>query len=199
MSARLQWDAGVGFLPVSESPYDAAYFDKYRRYADTEMGRAITQARVDLVRRHMGGGTVCDVGIGCGAFVEAAQCAGYDINPAGVAWLNERAAYRDPYAQDFDALTFWDALEHIPDVALMLTNARRWVFASLPIVPGDGPPNVGWKHWRKDEHCWYFTAAGFIRWMSGHGFDLVEANRAETALGREDIMSFALERRVLPV
>ena len=190
-------ERGMGYLPVADAPYDAAYWAKYEEYALTEMGRRLTALRCDLVSRHAGDrATVIDVGIGCGDFLvhRGGETFGYDINPVAVAWLKDRFAFRDPHDQPADALTFWDALEHIPDPGPILANARGWVFCSLPIVPGDGPPRLDWKHLRRDEHCWYWTRAGFIGWMAAHGFECVEHGTPESLAGREDIETFAFRR-----
>lgn len=196
-SEGLVWlpERGMGWLNVTESPYDAAYFDKYREYAETEMGRAITAARVALVRRHAPDArTVVDVGIGCGAFVEAADCYGYDVNPAGQEWLITRGSWLNPYHNPVDAVTMWDVLEHIEEPERLLETVREWVFVSLPIVPGDGPPPLDWRHLRRDEHCLYFTRDGLIAFMAEHGFRCVEHGTPESLLGREDIGTFAFRR-----
>jgi hypothetical protein len=196
-TAGLVWlpERGMGFYPVAEQPYDAAYFEKYERYAATEMGRAITAARVALVHRHAPAATVVDIGIGSGDFIAARGewTYGYDINPAGVAWLQSRDLYAHA-PTTAEALTFWDSLEHLPDAAAFVASARRWVFCSLPIVPGDGPPRMDWKHFRPTEHCWYWTYRGLIKWMEEQGFACVEHNTMETLLGREDIGTFAFKR-----
>lgn len=186
---------GMGRLRVTEAPYDAAYFEKYEGYARTPMGRAITEARVQLVNRHTDRHVV-DVGIGCGAFIEGRRgwTWGYDVNPVGVEWLNRCGRWCDPYAAPVEAVSFWDVLEHIPDPGALLANVRRWVFVSVPIVPGDGPPPRDWKHLRPDEHCWYWTRAGFVGWMASHGFELVERSDFETRLGREDVETFVFRR-----
>lgn len=195
----LPW-RGIGFYPVRESPYDGAYFRKYQEYAETVMGRRILGARVGLVRKHLQPGeTLLDVGIGCGAFVEAMGCRGFDVNPAGVVWLKDRRCWGDPREVPVDALTFWDSLEHIYEPEAMLANARRLVFLTLPIVPGDGPPPRDWKHLRRDEHVWYFTADGLIDWMAEQGFGCIEANNTESYLGREDVWTYVFERRKQPV
>lgn len=198
----MHWDImrGVGFLPIEAAPaevYDADYFAKYVGYADTDQGRAITAARVEMVRRHAGDVSLCDVGIGCGSFVEAwPRAVGFDVNAVGIAWLKERGLYRDPWVEQFDALTFWDALEHIADPAPLLANASEWVFVSVPVVPGNGPPSPDWKHYRPTEHCWYWTHEGLICWMEEHGFRCVEHNEMESELGREDIGSFCFHREL---
>lgn len=192
-------ERGMGWLNVHDAPYDAEYFDKYARYAETDLGRAITASRVDLTLKHQRSGVLVDVGIGSGAFVEARRrwaprTFGYDVNPAGVEWLATSGYWLDPYAIKVDAVSLWDVLEHIPDPAPLFANVREWVFCSLPIVPGDGPPPADWKHLRRDEHCLYFTRRGLIEFMEEHGFRCVEHSTPETLLGREDIETFAFRR-----
>lgn len=186
---------GVGYMPLEgRPPYDAAYFEKYRGYAATELGRALTQARVDLVWRHWQG-PVVDVGIGCGQFVEAHPAAvGFDVNPAGVAWLAKRGLYHDPRRHRYEAATFWDSLEHIANPAEILDNVDEFVFVALPIF-ADLAHVLRSKHFRPDEHAWYFTATGFVAFMHEHGFECLERNEVETTLGREDVHSFAFRRR----
>lgn len=187
---------GMGALAYPSVPYDADYFARYIRYANTELGRKLTQARLDLVRQFYGDGHVIDVGIGCGAFVEArgGWTWGYDVNPMGVSWLKDHGRYRDPYEREFGCGTFWDVIEHIPEPGLILAQIRRWVFISCPIVPGDGPVTEDWKHYKPGEHLWYWTREGLIDWMREHGFRCRYRGIAETVLGRDDIGSFAFER-----
>lgn len=194
-------ERGMGWFTVREQPYDAAYFGKYDQYAESALGRAITAERIALVRRHSAlAGSLIDVGIGSGAFLAEldtctnGQAFGFDVNPAGIEWLESRGMLRDPYAAPFDVATFWDALEHIGNAAQLLRNVRRWVFCSLPIVPGYGPPPKDWRHFRPTEHCWYWTREGLINWMAEQGFQCVEHNTAESLLGRLDIGSFAFKR-----
>lgn len=204
LAEGLVWlpERGIGYFPVQTGtePYDAAYFDKYTAYRGSEAFGRLNAARVDLVHRHAGPhAVVCDVGIGDGAFIEARGDAlgftlGYDVNPAGVDWLKRRGSWLDPYVTPVEALTFWDCLEHIHDPAPLLASAIRWVFVSIPIVPGDGPPRSDWKHLRKDEHCWYFSRKGLIAWMAEHGFECIEVNANETLAGREDVEAFAFRR-----
>ena len=183
---------GVGYLEAKPRCYDSAYFAKYREYEATERGQAITQSRLEMVRRHWLGPMV-DVGIGSGAFANAAECHGYDINPAGVDWLISHGRYFDPYACHVDAVTFWDSLEHIADPAPLLANVRQWAFISAPIYR-DVEHVIASRHYRPDEHYHYWTRAGLQLWMREHGFRCVEFNAAETALGRDGIESFAFMR-----
>lgn len=189
---KLQWlpELGVGYYPVEDQPYDAAYWDKYRVMDQSPMGFTLTQARVEMVRKHYSGPLV-DIGIGGGAFVTArAQTSGFDINPNAVEWLKSRGLYAEPPCR---AVTFWDSLEHIHDPRALLAGVSEWAFVSMPIYD-DVAHVLRSKHYRKDEHCWYFTADGLARFMGEMGFRLVDWNDNETRIGRDDILSFAFRR-----
>jgi len=186
----------IGYYPVTPRPstYNGEYFKKYQEYAVTDMGKTITRARVDLVRRYYDG-TILDVGIGCGQFIlEHGNAFGYDINTKAVAWLEKRGLYRCLYNQYFSAVTFWDSLEHIKNPADALRRVKKLVFITLPVFK-DYKSILKSKHFRTDEHYWYFTPAGLIKWFSNQGFILLENNQMETELGREEIQTFVFRRR----
>lgn len=192
---ELVWlpELGMGFYPVEDQPYDAEYFEKYKGYADTPMGHALTQERVNLVNRYTKA-PIVDVGIGCGQFVEARpNTFGYDINPAGVAYLRERGLWCDPTVTPIHSATFWDSLEHIHEPASVLDNIQVYAFVSLPIFR-DANHILRSKHFRKDEHCWYWTHDGFVGWMSAKGFRHLETLHFESRLGRKDIFTYVFER-----
>ena len=153
------------------------------------------RARVKLVDKYWKG-VVYDVGIGCGAFIEARArlTFGYDVCPAGVRWLKERQLYRDPYHGRVPAMSLWDVLEHIADFPRLLRNIDQWLFVSLPIF--NGPDHaIRSKHFRPDEHVWYFTRHGLNNAMAALGFQLMEYSNMETVIGREDIGTFVYARK----
>ncbi len=207
-SKGLVWwpEVGVGYYPVEAgtAPYDSDYFEKYTAMAKTDMGRAIARARIAFVHSNWAGRLV-DIGIGCGAFIMARNDSalqlpptyGYDVNPAGVEWLKSRGAYIDIYDSRFevDAVTLWDVFEHIRDLRSLVDRVGQFVFMSLPIFVNMNHVRVS-KHFRRDEHCWYFTPHGLCAVMNHLGFELIDSSRAETDLGREDIGTFAFRRRV---
>jgi hypothetical protein len=200
-SGRLTWwpQLGIGYYPVENSlaPYDQDYFDRFDNNARTELGRTLMQARVRFVEQHYRG-TLIDVGIGSGAFLELRRnrgrtTYGYDVNPAGIEWLKDRMLLVDPYLVAFDAMTLWDVLEHISDFQTLLANVRKWLFLSLPIF-NDAEHALRSKHFKPNEHCWYFTRDGLVFAMDKCGFGLKSESRIETELGREDIGTFAFLR-----
>jgi Methyltransferase domain len=180
-------------------PYDQDYFDSFARNANSFLGQALMQARVDFVAEHYQGSLI-DIGIGSGAFIEARRHTrpmrptfGYDVNPAGVEWLQRRRLFADPYAAPFEAATMWDVLEHMPDYPTLLANVREWLFLSLPIF-SDAAHVLRSKHYKPAEHCWYFTTEGLVIALAQCGFALVTGSMVETELGREDIGTFAFKR-----
>lgn len=185
----------MGYYPVTDAPYDRDYFLKYQGYALTELGREITDYRVSLVEEFYRDGALVDVGIGCGAFVQArgGQTRGYDVNPAGVRWLTARGLWTDPYAEPVPAVTLWDVLEHLPEPQRLLGQVTQLVFTCLPIFR-DASHVLASKHFRRDEHCWYWTREGLRAWMSEHGFRCIHEGDRETRLGREDILTFVFRR-----
>ncbi|WP_277972432.1 methyltransferase domain-containing protein [Pantoea agglomerans] len=191
-------ELGIGRYPVKKKrPYDRHYFANYQRLASTQMGHALTRSRIDLVARHYDG-PLLDVGIGAGQFVATRPTtAGYDVNPAGIEWLKSRGSWADLYAGTWAALTFWDALEHIDDPGAAVSRAAKWVFVSIPVFH-NMEHLLQSRHFKKDEHIWYFTHAGLLRWFDAQGFDCREWNEAETTLGRDGIHSYAFERRYDP-
>lgn len=192
-------ERGMGFYPVDEAdePYDEAYFEKYVEYAGSEMGVRLNNKRIEFVSSFVYDSMdVCDVGIGCGHFVEGrglSTTRGYDVNPAGVRWLKERGVFLDIYTEMVYAATFWDALEHIADPAAVLKNVLAYAFVSIPIFES-AEHVLRSRHFRKDEHRWYWTRDGLIGWMERQGFECRAHNTMESLEGREDIHTFAFFR-----
>lgn len=198
--STLVWlpERGMGYYPVRDAPYDEGYFQKYARYAATPLGQELDERRRRLIERWVPCGPICDVGIGCGQLVASLRAAGreaygFDINPVGRAWLEERGWWRDPREQPVATATFFDSLEHMHDPGAMLDGVMNAAIVALPIFI-DARHVLRSRHFRKDEHALYFTREGFMNWMREHGFETLEHNTAESIAGREDISTFVLRR-----
>lgn len=191
---------GMGYYPVVDSPYDQNYWDKYVGYANSETGKSITKDRISWVDRWIDSGHLTDIGIGCGHFITERNrkwnegvTTGFDINPVGIDWLKSNILYSDPYKSETESVSLWDVLEHIHDPGPLLLNVKRYVFATIPIF--HGPDQIlRSKHFRRDEHCWYWTKDSFPVFMSWFGFRLLDRDDFEVRSGREDVMTFAFER-----
>ena len=207
METGLVWspELGMGYYPVDpdDEPYldevgSREYFNKYVEYAHSEMGHKITSFRTNFVDRHWKG-NVIDVGIGCGSFIlrrttTGRPTKGFDVSPAAVAWLNVQNLFQSPYTdQGVNAITLWDVLEHLPNPGELIRCVNGWVFVSIPIFE-NAEHVLRSKHFRQDEHRWYFTHDGLIEWFLSHGFVNVEFATDETMMGREDIVTYAFTR-----
>ena len=133
-----------------------------------------------------------DIGIGSGAFLQRWNTYGYDINPKAIEYLIDNKLYRHPF-KGGHGITFWDSLEHIHDPTMIIQGAKEYIFVSMPIYD-DSNHILRSKHFRKDEHCWYFTENGLIMFMQYYGFECIEVNDMETQIGREDIKTFVFKR-----
>jgi hypothetical protein len=183
-------------------PYDGDYWAKYQRYRGTPTAVALNAARVALTLRHCPSGSLLDVGIGSGEFIEAhpGRVFGHDVNPHAREWLDARGLWRDPYRswpEGCAGVTLWDVLEHLPepDELLGVLPAGAFAFVSLPVAAECTPGFLRkWKHFRMNEHYHYWSSAGLVRWMDARGYRMLECNDDECGAGRSDIRSFAFRK-----
>jgi hypothetical protein len=215
---NLRWDINkeYGFLDITPREYGEDYFRKYEEYAKTPMGKRLTEGRVAFVDKWYTSGSIgcqrpglLDIGVGCGQFVEARDNTyGYDINKTAVEMLKASGRYVDVEKKEliFGAYTFWDSFEHIKDHSGLFSrmyggyfknsHKKAKIFISIPIFR-DVKHALESRHFRTDEHYWYFTAQGLVKYMSDHGFSCLDVDDFENRYraGREDILSFAFEKR----
>ncbi len=187
---------GLGYLdPMPIAAHDKReYWDEYAGLAGTEMGKAITEFRVDLVSRWTNPNeNVLDFGIGSGAFIRERlklgflQTFGYDRDPKALAWLFEKERFVNPLVEQVQHVTFWDALEHLPDPEDVFMRIHGHVFITIPIFE-DAAHVLESKHYKPGEHYWYFTMRGLDFFMELYRFNRVsEFLDDEVTLGREDV------------
>lgn len=178
--------------------YGQSYFDNYVSYSGSEIAIKLNEARERITSRYCK--VILDIGIGSGEFIlySSLDAFGFDINPCGVEWLMDRGKYIDPYLsipEEIDGLCFWDSLEHMskPSSLLNRCRANAYIFISMPIYPSLNEIVVS-KHFKLNEHFYYFTRAGLIEYMGILGYVCIEVNNDETIAGREGIESFAFRR-----
>lgn len=177
---------------MSSIVYDESYFKKCAGY-DKEISDKVTKGRIDLVAKYHKG-KMLDIGVGAGEFVKSRHdTEGFDVNPYAVQWLKENSLYSENF-ESYEAFSFWDTIEHVkePNVYFKGIPKGSYVFVSIPIV------NLNFirdsKHYRPNEHLYYFTEEGFVGWMRLYGFRLEETSRHEIEAGRQDILSFVFKR-----
>lgn len=138
---------------------------------------------------------IVDVGIGGGGFVKSLpQSRGYDVCPQAKKWLEETKRWHDLSTMPAHTVCFWDSLEHMLSPEAILRNVALNAFMSLPIFES-AEHVLASKHYKPNEHIWYFTEKGLIGFMRSMGFSMIERNRDEERLGRDGIGTYWFRRR----
>jgi len=176
--------------------YDSSYFELYARRRVFRLKRACKRLRkIELL---MPPGRLLDVGCSLGYFVEAANARGWDgygmeisdyaakvaadnglkVKPGNL----EDACYPDGF---FDCVTMWDVLEHVPDPTAHMLEVKRILKPGGLVVVGtpnfshpiakrkmkDG--STGWRHFKPQEHVFYFTPPSLRKLYAKCGFQTV--------------------------
>lgn len=162
-------------LDSAHFKYDASYVHTY----DTESYR-----RGSDILQAMRWGFVCgsvrhvpksllDYGYGNGAFLIFAQhfteVYGFDIS--GVKLSGIRVI---PAPDTAEVYTFWDALEHIPDLSFLRYLKCKYICLSLPYCKTWEPEWFDtWKHHKPDEHLHYFDLCSLRSLMNHYGWKMI--------------------------
>lgn len=181
--------------------YDNDYFEHYVVLEDSEISKKINSARTNLTEKYVK--CLIDIGIGSGEFIKKSKCKtyGYDINLKGINWLKEKGKFVDIYnkelPEDIQGWTFWDCLEHIPEHSNIFNILKKgqYLFLSLPYFDNLDKIRDS-KHYKPNEHYYYFTQDGLINYMKDCGFDLLEYNFDETKSGRSNIIACCFIKNV---
>ncbi|HKX46529.1 MAG TPA: class I SAM-dependent methyltransferase [Planctomycetota bacterium] len=181
----------------SSAAKDRGYTD-YR--SDAPLYLRTYKKRLAVVRRHFARpGRVLDVGCAAGYFLEVMRDEGWEvtglepsdaIRPHAVARLGADRVRGDlledaPFAPgSFDLVTFWDVIEHVPDVVGTLRRARAL------LAPGGRllleTQNVeslaarclgrAWQHYKHAEHLYHFSPSTLRRLLDAAGYELLESS-----------------------
>tara|TARA_Y100000389_G_scaffold204994_1_gene261743 strand:- start:7989 stop:8648 length:660 start_codon:yes stop_codon:yes gene_type:complete len=179
--------------------YSKEYFNKYISYENTEISKKLNEFRTHITSKYCN--SVLDIGIGSGEFIKKYKnkTFGYDINPYAITMLKEKDIYLDPYSEnldDIDGFTMWDVLEHIknPDILLNKIPKNKIVIVSIPVFDNILKVKQS-KHYRPNEHYYYYTINGLISFFSEMNYIILEVSDQESVCGRENIMSFVFQKK----
>ena len=165
---------------MKSTVYDLEYHLKFVERANTELGKRIYQARWRLIEKHCYGKfTLLDYGCASGAFHRSGnngfECYGFDINPS--------CGFTEMPSEAIDILTLWDVIEHLPAPIWVIKEWKpEFIFIATPNI--DAAPNdiKAWKHYRPDEHLYYFNLKGLSAMLMALGYEILEHNFDEGAL-----------------
>jgi hypothetical protein len=177
--------------------YDQQYYENYVKMKNTEIANKLNEGRTKITEKYCK--SILDIGIGSGEFINHCKIKayGYDINQVAVKWLKDENIFVDPYEfmPDLDGISFWDAIEHIPNPSAILScfKSKQFVFISVPIF-SDVLNVRKSKHYKPNEHYYYFSSKGLIKFMEDSNFNILEIDDYETRAGREDITTFVFQK-----
>lgn len=169
--------------------YDNDYFyNMLRMYSPS--AKQICEARWKFVEE-INADTVLDYGSGCG-FFKAFAPEGVKVDTFDIMRVPQTGVTRNQY----DLVTFWDVLEHIPDLPGMksIFEKTNYVALTVPIKPD----NVSWeeyKHFKPGEHIHHFQE-DYLRAVmkTVFGFDIIKIGTPECP-PRSMISSFLCKRK----
>ena len=178
--------------------FDPACFKKTNQYFQI-------RRRLKYINRYKTTGNLLDIGCGLGLFVwEANRCGfsamGIDTSQKAVKWAQEtlnvnskagRLEDMEFSAEQFDIITMWHVLEHMPDPAGTLRYLRRliksngYIFVELPNVAAleikfknllskCRLKRNPWGHFTMPEHLYEFTPATFRRLAASANFKILD-------------------------
>jgi hypothetical protein len=185
--------------------YNDSYFNEYIKREGSPIAYELNTKRVELVKNYAYVGL--DMGIGSGAFIKymwvdnTIPFFGYDINENGIEWLKSKRLYFNPYTDSsfiFDCVTFFDSLEHIPDFSFILNKIYLFGYAiiSIPIFDNIDDVFIS-KHFKPNEHLYYFTEKGLIDVLRQNKFELTKKLDFEKQLGRENVYTYVFRKTIL--
>lgn len=197
---ELSWCKAEGIMYQTDMTQSVDYgIDYYKNYVTleaTEIANKLNACRTAITQKYCN--SILDIGIGSGEFIRSSSIKvyGFDINPIAIKWLQDQELYLDPYVEmpNVEGLSFWDSLEHIPNpnALLSLIKDGQYAFISLPIFE-DLEKIKQSKHYKPNEHYYYFTKDGMIKYMTDSNFKLIEINDDESKAGRENILTFVFQ------
>lgn len=188
--------------------YSDAYFEGtheglgFEDYGALEPGlRLMFRRHLRRIGHYVPAGRLVDVGCAFGFFLGEAiedgwQAAGVEISPTAAAAAAARVPVHAGTLESampllepggWDAVTFWDTLEHVPDPKGDLRRANRLLrpggclFLTMPKAWGILPRAMG-RHWfgykKAGEHLFFFSKEAIERLLDAAGFRPLVVGRA---------------------
>lgn len=175
-------------------PYDAKYVSTYDTPAYQARAKALQLIRMGFVQSFMIDRPVMallDVGYGNGAFLKEAKntfalCYGYDVT--GLPVPDGCTQLRTMYDERVDVVTFWDVLEHFPDLTFLgyMQHVTDLIVVSLPWCHVNAGKNfdwfVDWKHRKPNEHLHHFNSDSLKKTFKQFGWDCLGITNIEDAV-----------------
>lgn len=172
--------------------YDLDYSDS--RYSHFDDRGNILNLRLGYIIGSLGRlpESLLDVGYGNGDFLESCRGSvpflfGNDIQPA-YPLPSDISFVEDITSVEVDVITFFDSLEHFPDIEFVKDLQCSYAIISLPWCTNGSDDEwfSSWKHRKPDEHLYHFDHKSLTQFMDRQGYDLVNYCNLEDKI-RQDV------------
>lgn len=190
-------------LDAKPYTYDKDYVATYDTPDYTKANDRLQRIRMDFVICCFGETplNILDVGYGNGAFLKAAKDIPYrygkdvtGLQIEGVELVNEYIPC--------DVITFWDCLEHIPDLSFVRNLKCDVICLSLPWCHYDKWGQYwfdSYKHLKPDEHLHHFNPQSLSKLMLSIGWKCIATNNNEDEVRKSpgewpNILTMAFKR-----
>jgi len=192
---ELTEDGVIKQVNVTPFNYDTEYSDS--RYSIFNDRGNILNLRLGYVIGSIGHvpSSLMDVGYGNGDFLDCCknfipELYGNDIVPAYP--LNAGIQFVDDItSQHVEVITFFDSLEHFPDIEWVKDLKCEYVVISLPWCY-NGQEDYWfetWKHRKPDEHLYHFNEVSLYNFMKRQGFSMINYCNIEDKIRQDKSLS----------
>ena len=179
---------GVIFqINPSKMEYD---YDYSERSGDSSiLGKHMAYLRYAYVVGSIGHipNSILDVGYGRGDFINVCseiipECYANDLTNDYP--LADKVKFTENiFNQYYEVITFFDALEHFPDIYFMDKLNCSYVCISLPDCHYFNDEWFEtWKHRKPNEHIWHFNKNSMEKFMISQGYELVNFSNIEDVI-----------------
>lgn len=200
----LKHDAHLDMLITEPRPDDITrYYQSNSYISHTDSFETLSDRLYHLVKKYMlwkkcrlmerytkGAGKVLDIGSGTGDFLRMARkrkwsIAGVEPNPMARGLANEKQVplYRDIQeveGYDYDAVTLWHTLEHLPDLDAYITRFKQHLTSDgviLVAVPNFKSLDARiykefWAAYDVPRHLWHFSQSAIKEIFERHGLQI---------------------------
>lgn len=170
--------------------YDPDYIQKYFDYGEKENHLSFLRLGFLLGSVEEKITSLLDVGYGSGSFLKActnhiSNCYGHDIT--GINVPNNVTFVEDIFENEYDVITFFDVLEHLPDINIIQKLKCNYIMISLPWCYNfeDKEWFRNWKHRKPNEHLHHFNKNSLIKFFEKHKFECLKCGNIEDTIRKD--------------